>query len=126
MVRAGRGAPASKGGSMAWVVKAFKPEVLAQAEREARRVLREAGRETRDASAYLLVLEDVGAELREGVRAQRRRLGQAERPPAPAIEPVPLPIPSPRRRAPAAPAVARHGRARMRESPLADLFRATG
>jgi hypothetical protein len=106
---------------VAWVVKTWKPEVLADAEREARRVLRDAEREGRDVSAHLLVLEDLGAELREHVRCRRRT---APVTPPPLAAPVPLPIPR-RPSSPAAPARGRTGRARMRESPLAELFRAT-
>jgi cell division septum initiation protein DivIVA len=123
---------------MAWVVKAFKPEVLAaaeresrgvlrEAERESRRVLRKAEREARDVSAHLLVLEDLGAELREHVRCRRRELPAAPPPPAeaPRPEPEPLPIPARALRPATAPTRPRQGRARMRDSPLAELFRPT-
>ena len=104
---------------MAWVVTAFKPEVLAAAEREARRRTRAADREVADAAAYLTVLEELGAEVRERVRAQRRE------------RPRPLQIPD-KRPAPAAPEpapgeiTARKGRATLRDSPLGELFKATG
>jgi hypothetical protein len=104
---------------MAWVVTAWKPEVLAAAEREARRRVRAADREVTDAAAYLAVLEELGAEMRERVRFQRRDL------------PRPLSIPGKRPAASApepdtGPITARRGRATLRESPLGDLFRATG
>jgi len=101
---------------MSWVVKAWKPELLQAAEREARRVRRAAGREAGDAAAYLRVLEDLGAELREDVRRRRR---------APA--PLPLPLPVPPRRPVAEPGErdAGNGRARLRDSPLSELFRAS-
>ena len=124
---------------MSWVVKAWKPELLQAAEREARRLRRAAGREAEDANAYLLVLEDLGTKLREDLRRQRR-----------VREPRPLPIPEkrpaavspPEQRAPqpesprqaktaAEPAEiratqARPARASLRDSPLSELFRATG
>ncbi len=101
---------------MPWVVTAWKPEVLAAAEREARRRTRAADREVADGAAYLAVLEQLGTELRHRVHAQRREL------------PRPLPIPD-KRPAPAPDAgeiTARKGRATLRDSPLGDLFRATG
>jgi hypothetical protein len=108
---------------MPWVVTAWKPEVIAAAEREARRRTREADREVADATAYLAVLEELGAELRERVRAEQREL------------PRPLQIPA-KRPAPAAPepepgserseVTARKGRATLRDSPLGELFKATG
>jgi len=90
--------------------------VLAAAEREARRRVRAADREVTDAAAYLAVLEELGAEMRERVRSQRREV------------PLPLPIPD-KRRAPAretGPITVRRGRATLRESPLGELFKATG
>ena len=105
---------------MAWTVKAWKPEVLAAAERDARRVRREARREATDATAYLLVLEDLAAQLREDARGRRRDLA-----------PTPLPIPRKRPAPPPPPdpepgeITARKGRATLRDSPLGDLFRAT-
>ena len=121
---------------MAWVVKAWKPEPLQAAEREARRLRRAAGREAADAAAYLVALEDLAAELREGIR--RRRRGQAPEPlpipekrpasapaqeaaPTPTPEPEPQPQPGEIRATQAWP-----GRASMRDSPLSDLFRSTG
>ena len=102
---------------MPWVVKSFKPEVVQAAEREARRVRREAAREAANAAAYLLVLEELGSDLREGLRRQRRA--------APG-HPEPLPVPA-KRPAPAACEIkATRGRATLRDSPLTDLFRATG
>ena len=104
---------------MAWVVTAFKPAVLAAAEREARRRTRAADREVADAAAYLTVLEELGAEVRERVRGQQRAL------------PRPLQIPE-KRPAAAAPepapgaTTASRGRATMRDSPLGELFRSTG
>jgi hypothetical protein len=99
---------------MAWVVKAWKPDVLAAAERDARRARREARRETADAAAYLLVLEDLAAQLREDARGRRREL-------------APAPLPIPRRRAAHAPGeiTARRGRATLRDSPLGELFKST-
>jgi hypothetical protein len=77
---------------VAWIVKAWKPEVLAEAEREARRVRRATAEE-------LGALEELGTGLIADVR-DRRREG------APEIK-------------------ASRGRARLSESPLRDLFRAT-
>jgi hypothetical protein len=59
--------------------------------------LERAAREVADADAYLQALEQLGVETRERVREQRH----TRRPPPPA------------------------GVARLRESPLAELFRAT-
>ena len=66
--------------------------------------------------AYLVVLEDLGAQLREDVRRRRR-----ER------EPAPLPVRDKRPAAepPEIEITARRGRANLRDSPLGDLFRAT-
>ena len=108
---------------MPWVVTAWKPERLQAAERETRRLRRASVREAEDAAAYLLVLEDLGGQLREGVRGQRR-----------GREPEPLPVPAKRpAQAPPEPAPgeirasqSRPSRARMRDSPLSELFRATG
>ena len=69
---------------MAWIVKAWKPEVLAETERARRSVADELG-----------ALEALGEELRADIQRQRQR----EAPP--------------------------RGRARLAESPLRDLFRAT-
>ena len=104
---------------MAWVVKTWRPEVIAAAEREARRLRRGAAREAEDAAAYLVVLEDLAAELREGLRAQRR-----DRPPRPL--PIPEKRPAPVTPEPAGEITARRGRAKLRDSPLGELFRATG
>jgi hypothetical protein len=119
---------------MSWVVKAWKPELLQAAEREARRLRRAAGREADDAAAYLLVLEDLGTQLREDVR--RRRRAQEPRPlpipekrPAAATPPPPAPEPAPEPQARPAEIRAtpsRPPRASLRDSPLSELFRATG
>jgi hypothetical protein len=61
--------------------------------------LERAAREVADADAYLRALEDLGIETRERVRAQRLTVRPGPAPPA--------------------------GVARLRESPLAELFRAT-
>jgi hypothetical protein len=82
---------ASNGDHVAWKVKAWKPEVLAEARREARRV-------RRTAAGELATLEELGAELREDVRARR------------ASEPE---------------IRVSRGRARLADGPLRDLFRAT-
>ena len=92
---------------MAWIVTAWKPAVLRETERESRRLRRAADRELEDTMAHLLELENLGAELREDVR--RRRREQHPR----ASEPQPDAT------------RARCGRARMRSSPLSELFRAT-
>jgi len=109
---------------MSWVVKAWKPELLQAAEREARRLHRAAGREARDAAAYLLVLEELGAQLREDVRRQRRT--QEPRPlPVPEKRPVPTPEPPPEQ-GEVRVTQSRPARASLRDSPLTELFRATG
>jgi hypothetical protein len=118
---------------MGWVVKSWNAEALEQlvsdgaraaarevvldAERDARRIGRVAARETADASAYLEALETFGVLTRRLVRERRAELrsGEADEAPAPALEVAPAP---PR-------ITARRGRATMRDSPLADLFRAT-
>jgi hypothetical protein len=84
---------------MAWVVKSWREDPVAEAEREARRVRRAAAREVDDAEAHLGVLEDLGRELLTNVREHRR---PAERP-EPAFK-----------------------RSSLRESPLAGLFQPTG
>lgn len=84
---------------MAWVVKSWREDPVAEAEREARRVRRVAAREVADADAHLGVLEDLGGELLAGVREHRR---PPERP-EPAFR-----------------------RSSLRESPLAELFQPTG
>lgn len=91
---------------MGWIVTSWKTERLAalvmdEAERDARRLRRAAGREAADATAYLLALEEFGVETREAVRNRRR----AESPPSDTA--------------------ARVGRATLHDSPLAELFRAT-
>ena len=104
---------------MAWIVTSWRTEALAAAEREARRITRTATREVADADAYLAALEGFGVETRGEVRRRRLEL-RADGPGAatPATT-----------RAPAVPATpnrgARPGRARLRESPLTELFRAT-
>ncbi len=115
---------------MGWVVKSVKPdaiealssdlaraaaaEIVADAERDARRARRCAARETADALAYLEALETFGVLTRRLVRGRRQELraGHAAAPPEAA--------PAPRR------ITRRPGRATLRESPLRDLFRATG
>jgi hypothetical protein len=57
--------PTSNGDHVTWVVKAWKPEVLAEAQREARRVRRTTAEELRS-------LEHLGSGLREDVRGRRR------------------------------------------------------
>ena len=94
---------------MGWVVTSLKTERLAalvidEAERDARRLRRAAGRETADAAAYLLALEEFGVETREAVRRRRRA-----RPESQGDET----------------ATRRVGRATLHDSPLAELFRAT-
>ena len=105
---------------MSWVVKAWKPALLQAAEREARRLRRAAGREADDATAYLLVLEDLGTELREDVRRQRRA-PEGEPEPEAGREPEAAPQPNEIRATRSRPA-----RASLRDSPLSELFRATG
>jgi hypothetical protein len=91
-------------------------EIVAAAERDARRATRAAARETADALAYLEVLERLGEETLRAVRAQRPRRA------APAQAPVAPPEPPPEELR------VKHGRrsrASLRESPLTELFRAT-
>lgn len=118
---------------MGWVVKSWNAEALKEfvhaearqaageivldAERDARRIGREAARETTDATAYLEALETFGLLTRRLVRERRGAL-RAD-PVAPAQPPAPVAAPEPPR------ITARRGRATMRESPLTDLFRAT-
>jgi len=120
---------------MGWVVKAWRAEGLATlaaeharqaargmleaAERDARRIRRTARRECSRTQGELQRLEDMGSELLQEVREQRTRGGRAggpwpDGPPGPALRVRDL-----RRNR------ARGGRARLRESPLAELFRAT-
>ena len=115
---------------MSWVVTSWKTDrleavldararesarsIVAAAERDARRTTRAAARETADAIAYLEVLERLGQETLEAIRAQRR--------PAAADKAVSVPEPPPDeiRVKPG-----RRARASLRESPLTELFRAT-
>jgi hypothetical protein len=92
---------------MAWIVTSWRSEALAAAEREARRISRHATREVADADAYLEALERFGVETRGAVRQQRIRL-RTDGPGATT-----------------AGASRKPGRARLRESPLTELFRAT-
>jgi hypothetical protein len=139
---------------MGWVVKDVRFDlaeaIRADAERDARRVRRAAARTARDVAAELAVLEQLAGDLRRAVR--RRRLATAASAPAPAARPGSVRAPSahaaaahptsaaagadPARRQIAPPAAAhstatrnpsprRGGRASMRSSPLAELFRAT-
>lgn len=94
---------------MGWIVTSWKTERLAalvmdEAERDARRLRRAAGREAADATAYLLALEELGLETREAVRHRRRAESESRPSDAP---------------------TARVGRATLHDSPLAELFRAT-
>jgi hypothetical protein len=88
---------------MPWKVTSWRPDAIQAAEREARRLLRGAQREVADADAYLAELERFGEETRATVRARRRETGEHEEI-----------------------SVRRTERASMRDSPLAELFRATG
>jgi hypothetical protein len=117
---------------MAWIVKSWRRDALAAladaqalddareivlgAEREARRIERAARREAADTGAYLAELERFGAETRRQVAEHRRGL-RSERPErpeplAPDEPPVPISV--------------RKARATLRDSPLGELFRATG
>ncbi|MGZ4268017.1 MAG: hypothetical protein ACXVFN_10850 [Solirubrobacteraceae bacterium] len=116
---------------MGWVVKSWNAAALEElvgaearetargivrdAERDARRIGRAAARETADAAAYLEALETFGVLTRRLVRERRAELRGAA-----GAEPPPREVvPEPRR------ITARRGRARLRESPLRDLFRVT-
>jgi hypothetical protein len=91
---------------MPWKVTSWRGD----AEREARRATRAAAREVADAGAYLDALERFGLDTRGEVRRQRVAL---------------------RTDAAGAPVAVREGaarkpgRARLRDSPLRELFRAT-
>jgi hypothetical protein len=120
---------------MGWVVTGLRTEalealvderareqaraVVADAERDARRRSRAAARETADAAAYLDVLEALAVDTRRQVAGERRRLREAR----PASGPPPTPPTPPED--PAREIRVRPGRASLRESPLAELFRAT-
>jgi hypothetical protein len=91
-------------GAMGWVVKSWNAEAVD------RIVSDTARRELADGIAYLEELETFGVLTRRLVREKRAAL----RAPAPVVPP------------PARRITARRGRATMRDSPLADLFRATG
>ena len=88
---------------MAWKVTSWRPDAVQAAEREARRLVRHAQREVADADAYLAELERFAEQTRVDVQARRRT--------ATAGEEI---------------TVRRTERASMRDSPLAELFRATG
>jgi hypothetical protein len=108
---------------MAWIVTSWRSEALAAAEREARRIKRDAAREAADAEAYLAALERFGLDTRGEIRRRRHELradATPNRGPRPAAAPNrgPRPAAAPNRGP-------RPGRARLRESPLTELFRAT-
>ncbi|MEP6954398.1 MAG: hypothetical protein ABI950_10090 [Solirubrobacteraceae bacterium] len=92
---------------MGWVVKSWNAEAVD------RIVSDTARRELADGLAYLEELETFGVLTRRLVREKRAELRTA----TPEIEPA-APPPVPR-------ITARRARASMRDSPLADLFRAT-
>ena len=120
---------------MGWVVRSWRVEGLATlvseharhaargmleaAERDARRIRREARGERSRTQGDLQRLEDMGSELLQDVR-ERRALARGDGepwaggPPAPELRVRDL-----------RPTHARAGRMRLRESPLAELFRAT-
>ena len=116
---------------MAWIVKTWRREALAAladaealdaareivlgAECEARRIERVARREAADTDAYLAELERFGRDTREQIAAHRRELRS--------VQPAPPPIVPAE---PAGPINVSKGRAKLRESPLIELFRATG
>jgi hypothetical protein len=143
---------------MGWVVKSLRTDVLdalrREAERDARRIRRGAGRVAGDVAEQLDALERLGLELRATVRGRRERDGRRPHPslaevgPAPhrpepsaaGPEPAPAgPDPSPgapqpgepgRTHAAERPATAarpprRAGRASLHGSPLTELLRAT-
>jgi len=91
---------------MGWVVKSWNADAVD------RIVSDTARRELADGIAYLEELETFGVLTRRLVRAKRAELRVAS------SEPAAPPPPAPR-------ITARRGRATMRDSPLADLFRAT-
>jgi hypothetical protein len=108
---------------MGWVVKAWHTEalatllredpreVVADAERDARRVTRAAAREVEDARAYLTALEQFGDATLAQVREHRSRIHSG----ATSVRTLdPEPAPKPRRQ-----------RASMHDSPLTELFRTT-
>jgi hypothetical protein len=122
---------------MGWVVKEVRFDladaIRADAERDARRVRRAAARTARDVAAELAVLEQLATDLRRAVRRRRAtvapaRAGARRPPPArlsarPATARAAAPRPAPA--TPGASSARRDGRASMRSSPLAELFRAT-
>ena len=89
---------------MGWVVKSWNAEAVD------RIVSDTARRELADGIAYLEELETFGVLTRRLVREKRAEL----RTPPPPVAPRPAPR-----------ITARRGRATLRDSPLADLFRAT-
>jgi hypothetical protein len=109
---------------MGWVIKELRTELadamLEDAEREARRIRRAAGRTTSRVADDLRALEALAVELHATVRRQRLST----------VAPAPDPDASPARVAPAeavrAPKRRRGGRASMRSSPLDELLRASG
>lgn len=92
---------------MAWIVTSWRSEAFQTAEREARLRSRRAAREVEDAEAYLAALERFGVDTRGEIRRQRVAL-RTDGPGATT-----------------AGASRKPGRARLRDSPLSELFRAT-
>jgi hypothetical protein len=116
---------------MGWVVKEVRFDlaeaIRADAERDARRVRRAAARTACDIAAELAALERLATDLRSAVRRRRAPAAPARAgtprpaPAAPRRAATPRPAPAP----PRPPSPRRGGRATMRSSPLAELFRAT-
>jgi hypothetical protein len=133
---------------MGWVVKEWQMDGLERlladeardavrvareaAERDARRARRAATRTAAEAAAQLDTLECIGTELQAAVGARRSARPSAPAPApervaprARAADPAP-PAPGPAPAAAPRPTRRRPGRASLRNSPLAELFRATG
>ena len=122
---------------MGWVVKAWRAEGLATlasqharqaaqgmleaAERDARRMRRTAQRECSRTQGDLQRLEDMGSELLQDVR-DRRATGTGRGSGGPLVDGPPTPE---LRMRDLRPGRYRGRRSRLRESPLAELFRAT-
>jgi hypothetical protein len=113
---------------MGWVVKSLRTDVLdalrRDAERDARRIRRGAGRVAGDAAEQLEALEALGLELRATVRSRRAR---GARPPhGPRLPHPALAVPAePRQSAPAPSRPRPARRASLHRSPLTELLRAT-
>ncbi len=118
---------------MAWVVKRWRTErfeeivnsIRQDAERDARRLRRQASATSSDVAAQLESLERMSSDLRTSVRRYRETL-RADAGTAPQSASAPMQREPPRRRKSTSAGERPRGRASLRDSVLADLFQSSG